>query len=323
MCTGGMMMETNNRVWGLVLIAMLLLMFAGAYYEEETVAVSAPVLLAQQGEVSVYAGAIDLPAGENVQFSRRELLQGHLLCVSASSPLPEDMPVQQAHNVRSMVGLYVPAAQSVSLCEEAVYALCDLCAENPLIRTWITDGVRSPSQQRALQNQTFESYRLTMSTQAALAAARRDVPDSGKSEHQLATVFDVQFTGTLDWSKPDTLERSADGVWLKENAWKYGFIRRYSPEKAQITGVLNEEAHFRYVGREHALVMHLTSWCLEEYLQALADYGALTILQNDEISYILSRPMDAQGAAFSVPQGYSCTVSADNLGYAVCLLGRN
>ena len=70
MCTGGMMMETNNRVWGMALIAMLLLLFAGAYYEEETVAVSAPVLLAQQGEVSVYAGAINLPAGESVQFSQ-------------------------------------------------------------------------------------------------------------------------------------------------------------------------------------------------------------------------------------------------------------
>ena len=305
---------------GLVLIALMLMLFTGAYFREET-AVSARVLLAQHGETSVYVGAQGLPeTAKMTHFSRQTLLKGQLLYVNQQTPLPQDMPSQQARNVRKMVGLYVPAAQDVSLSEETIYALCDLCADNPLLRTWITAGMRAPSEQHALQDAAFETYRKTMTTAAALSAARRDVPDSGHSEHQLATCFDLQFTGALDWSCQDALDRGTDGLWLRENAWRYGFIRRYPPEKAMLTGVQNESLHFRYVGREHALVMQATGWCLEEYLDALHTYGALTIARETGDVVILCVPMDALGAAFPVPEGYSCLVSADNLGYAVCVL---
>lgn len=317
------MEKSYRRALMLAFSALILMLLTNACYPETT-PVSARVLIASLEDSSVYAGVQDLPErAEMVHFSRETLLKGPLLLVNAQSPLPKDMPVQQARNVRKMVGLYVPAAQDVSLCEEAIYALCDLCAVNPLIRTWITAGMRSPSEQHALQDAAFENYRKTMTTAAALAAARRDVPDSGLNEHQLATAFDLQFTGALDWSQDDPLLRSTDGRWLRENAWQYGFIRRYPPEKAAITGIHNEALHFRYVGREHALVMQSTGWCLEEYLQALHTYGAVTVESLSGNVYILCVPMDERGADFPVLEGYSCAVSADNQGYAVCVLNQS
>lgn len=314
------MEKSYRRALGMALAALMLMLGASAYDQRDTV-VSARLLLAQFDGCSIYADALALvDDAKEVVFSKEELLKGQLLLVGTQSPLPKDVPVQQARNVRKMVGLYVPTAQNVSLSEETIYALCDLCADNPLLRTWIIAGMRSPSEQRALQDAAFETYRKTMTTAEALSAARRDVPDSGLNEHQLATCFDVQFTGALDWSQTDALQRSPDGRWLSENAWKYGFIRRYPPDKAQITGVWNEETHFRYVGREHALIMQATGWCLEEYLEALHEYGCFAIEQNAENVYILCVPMGAQGASFPVPDGYECAVSADNLGYAVCVL---
>ncbi len=310
------------RALYMALAAMALMLFTGAYYQKEEAAPER-ITWAAFEDTAIYAGAEDFADAVQVRYDRETLLKGNLLCVSAASPLPEDMPVQQARNVRKLVGLYVPAAQDVSLSEETIYALCDLCAVNPLVRTWIVSGARSPSEQYALQDATFEEYRKLTSTYEALAAARRDVPDSGKSEHQLSTSFDLQFTGELDWAYDDALDRSKDGRWLRENAWRFGFIRRYPPEKAGITGVLNEELHFRYVGKTHALVMHLTGWCLEEYLSALHACGGMTIAQGNENTFILCCKMDAQGAVFPFPAGYICEVSADNLGYAICVLRRD
>lgn len=303
----------------LALLALMLMLFTGAYYVEKEQPL-ARILLTSFGGYDIYFGAT-LPEDTHMtHYTRETLLKGNLLYISPQAPLPKDMPVQQVRNVRKMVGLYVPAAQDVSLSEETIYALCDLCAENPLIRTWITSGVRAPSEQYALQNETFEAYRKTMSAGEALLSARRDVPNSGESEHQLATSFDLQFTGTLNWAEIDALDRSADGVWLRENAWRFGFIRRYPTEKAEITGVINETLHFRYVGREHALVMQATGWCFEEYLKQLKEYGALTIEREERREYIVLCEMTESGAHFDVPQGYTCTVSADNLGHAIAVM---
>lgn len=311
-----------RRALYMALAAMALMLFTGAYYQEKEAEQPRKVIASFEDAV-IYAGAEEFLDVVQVQYSRDTLLKGKLLCVGADSPLPGDMPAQQARNVRKLVGLYTPTAQDVSLSEETIYALCDLCAENPLVRTWITNGIRAPSEQYALQDATFEAYRKLMSTYEALSAARRDVPDSGKSEHQLATCFDLTFTGELDWAYADALDRCKDGRWLRENAWRFGFIRRYPPEKAEITGVLNEELHFRYVGKAHALVMQATGWCMEEYLSALHACGGMTIAQGNENIYILCSTMDAQGAAFPIPTGYICEVSADNLGYAVCVLQQD
>ena len=56
-------------------------------------------------------------------------------------------------------------------------------------------------------------------------------------------------------------------AWLRENAWKYGFILRYPEDKTEITGFNFEPWHYRYVGKTAAKVIFERKICLEEYIE--------------------------------------------------------
>ncbi|MCI8405330.1 MAG: M15 family metallopeptidase [Clostridia bacterium] len=61
--------------------------------------------------------------------------------------------------------------------------------------------------------------------------------------------------------------------WLFENSWKYGFILRYPNNKSEITGIIYEPWHYRYVGIEAAKEIHNRDICLEEYLDIINEGG--------------------------------------------------
>ena len=87
----------------------------------------------------------------------------------------------------------------------------------------------------------------------------------GTSEHALGLALDLisnQYT-ELD----ERQETTAEAKWLKENCHKYGFILRYPPEKTNITGIIYEPWHYRYVGVENATEIMKLGITLEEYLQ--------------------------------------------------------
>ena len=84
------------------------------------------------------------------------------------------------------------------------------------------------------------------------------IPDT--SEHQLGLSVDINA---------DTDKCSSEKVyqWLDENAYKYGFVKRYPEDKTDITGISNEPWHYRYVGTTVAKIMKEENLCLEEYLE--------------------------------------------------------
>jgi D-alanyl-D-alanine carboxypeptidase len=88
------------------------------------------------------------------------------------------------------------------------------------------------------------------------------------SEHTTGLAMDVlaESYGTSD----DGYAETQEGRWLKENAYKYGFILRYPKDKEHITGVIFEPWHYRYVGKAAAAEIHASGVCLEEYLGAAA-----------------------------------------------------
>ena len=81
----------------------------------------------------------------------------------------------------------------------------------------------------------------------------------GHSEHQTGLAFDIT---SLDYSYAETEE----GIWLKENCAKYGFIIRYPKDKENITGYTYEPWHIRYIGVEIATYIMKNNLTLEEYL---------------------------------------------------------
>ena len=84
------------------------------------------------------------------------------------------------------------------------------------------------------------------------------IPDT--SEHQLGLSVDINA---------DTDKCSSEKVYqlLDENAYKYGFVKRYPEDKTDITGISNEPWHYRYVGTTVAKIMKEENLCLEEYLE--------------------------------------------------------
>lgn len=89
----------------------------------------------------------------------------------------------------------------------------------------------------------------------------------GTSEHQLGLALDLVDAHhvELDESQEDTDAYQ----WLSKHCADYGFIVRYPNGKTDITGIIYEPWHFRYVGKEAAKVIMEKDITLEEYL---ADY---------------------------------------------------
>ena len=79
------------------------------------------------------------------------------------------------------------------------------------------------------------------------------------SEHELGLAVDFN-------SVEENFEDTKEFKWLKENAHKYGFIMRYPKENQDLTAVIYEPWHYRYVGIENALEIKNSGLCLEEFL---------------------------------------------------------
>lgn len=83
----------------------------------------------------------------------------------------------------------------------------------------------------------------------------------GHSEHQTGLAVDIADL-SLDY---DNFESTKEFNWVKNNAYKYGFILRYPKAKFHITGFKYEPWHYRYVGIDIAKYIFLNDITLEEY----------------------------------------------------------
>ena len=93
---------------------------------------------------------------------------------------------------------------------------------------------------------------------------------AGCSEHQLALCCDI--TDIYRPIKDSSLENTETYKWLNEHCAEYGFIQRFPSGKEDITVVMYEPFHFRYVGVEAATYIKDNNLCLEEFL---ALYGII------------------------------------------------
>lgn len=132
----------------------------------------------------------------------------------------------------------------------------------------VYSGYRSYSYQDSL----FEQYVAnemaadpTLTRERAEAIVLTYSTKPGTSEHQTGLAVDMDTMGAFSTDFQYTDEYK----WLMENAWKFGFILRFPADKVDITTIQFEPWHFRYVGRYHALRIHESGLCLEEYLKEI------------------------------------------------------
>lgn len=89
----------------------------------------------------------------------------------------------------------------------------------------------------------------------------------GNSEHQTGLCFDLN---SIDDSFGDT----AEGRWVNDNCYKYGFCIRFPKGKDAYTGYQYESWHLRYVGKDLAEKLYNNgNWIsLEEYFGITSEY---------------------------------------------------
>lgn len=93
--------------------------------------------------------------------------------------------------------------------------------------------------------------------------ASQEVTRPGDSEHHTGYAFDLAGTD----NSLDSFAGSDQERWLLENGPKYGFVIRYPSDKTEVTGIIHEPWHIRYVGAEAASDMQRLGMCLEEYVE--------------------------------------------------------
>ena len=130
----------------------------------------------------------------------------------------------------------------------------------------VAAGYRTQEEQQQLLDEKIDAYVDEGNPEpGARTLAEQWVALPGTSEHQLGIAVDIN----------EDTESSRDAVydWLAENGHKYGFIKRYPPDKTDITGVINEPWHYRYVGQKAAEEIYMQGICLEEYIGSIRRYG--------------------------------------------------
>jgi len=124
------------------------------------------------------------------------------------------------------------------------------------------------SSYRSYDTQNYLYWRKVEQCGGDQAVAATIVAPPGTSEHQTGLCCDIadQFYSVKDSS----LENTATYHWLYEHCAEYGFILRYPKDKGNITGIIYEPWHFRYVGVEAAQFIMDEGLCLEEFLALYA-----------------------------------------------------
>lgn len=126
------------------------------------------------------------------------------------------------------------------------------------LELWIASGFRSYDTQSGLYNRYV--------SQDGKAAADRYSARPGHSEHQTGLAIDLNEISS-------SFANTAEGIWVANNCYKYGFILRYPKEKEAQTGYMYEPWHVRYVGVDVATKIYNSGLCLEEY------YGITSVYQ--------------------------------------------
>ena len=176
----------------------------------------------------------------------------HLTLVNASFRIPDTY----TPDLVAVCGSNERLDRKIALQYEMMYA----AALNDGVVLKPCSGYRSYElQERNYKNKIKFFENQGYSTEDAKVKAATIIMPPGSSEHNLGYAMDIVCVE--EW-----FENTNEFRWLTENAADYGFIMRYPKDKQDITKVIYEPWHWRYVGVEAAKEMKEKNLTLEEYL---------------------------------------------------------
>ena len=271
--TGRIIAKLKHKVAALTALTVVLAIALGVMTYlyvtkdgEEKGAVGSSSAIASSNEEDVASVSSKPTAEEKAEMAlAADLDNWNLRLVNGKKPLPSGFTVEtekiEATYARDVGMLY--DARAVSY----LNAMC-AAAERDGINLLVISSFRTNERQTVLFNNQVTKQRaihpeLSEEEIKKLAGTISAYP--GTSEHEVGLAVDFN-------SVEESFENTPEFQWLKTNAQSYGFILRYAKEKQDITGVIYEPWHYRYVGEKHAKKINELGYCLEEYVDYLNKY---------------------------------------------------
>lgn len=176
-----------------------------------------------------------------------------LLVVNYNNKIPDGYTVETKDMSGMQVGTRIYSA---------VEQMRNAASEDGIV-LWISSAYRSNELQKQLyDNEVSDNIANGYSKTEAEKIAATAVAVPGTSEHSTGLAVDLNEVS-------EDFEDTAAYKWLSQHAADYGFVQRYSEDKQDITHIIYEPWHYRYVGVANAKEMDSKHMCLEEYVEYL------------------------------------------------------
>ena len=175
----------------------------------------------------------------------------------------EGHPLDTAYVPAEMTEIESERSVDSRIADELKQMLSD--AKDAGLSMYVASAYRSYEKQREVFNNTMQDWiSQGYSPLNAYDETKKSVAVPGTSEHATGLAVDIISSEyeELDDRQGDTEEQK----WLMEHCWEYGFILRYPPEKSDVTKIVYEPWHYRYVGKEAAKEITEQNITLEEYV---------------------------------------------------------
>lgn len=167
--------------------------------------------------------------------------------------IPDDLVVP---NVRYPFTEDLPKKQLRAIAANALENLFK-ASDKANLDLYAQSGYRSFNRQEAIFASNVEQH--------GKQEANNFSAQPGQSEHQSGLTMDVT-TPSVGFDLVTEFGETAEGIWLRKNAHKHGFIIRYLEGREHITQYQYEPWHLRYVGEKVATEMYEQDLTFEEYI---------------------------------------------------------
>ena len=244
------------------LAAGILITFLGAYCvisEDRSAAAAKEEQLTQENEQLAEELKKERAVQENTETLAGDEDGWQLILVN------EDHPLDSSYEPEKLTEISPGYEVDNRIVSDLRQMLDDGAAEG--LSMYVTSAYRAYDRQVNIFNESMQE-RLSqgMTPLEAYQDTSIQVAMPGTSEHATGLAVDIISThyDELDERQGDTEEQK----WLMEHCQDYGFILRYPSDKSDITGIIYEPWHYRYVGKEAAQEIMEQGITLEEYLGA-------------------------------------------------------
>lgn len=203
------------------------------------------------------------------QVSKTEAVEDSASLLSSAS---ENWAIALVNEGHPLDTSYVPAEMTEIESERSVDSrIADdlkqmlIDAKDAGLSMYVASAYRSYEKQREVFNNTMQDWiSQGYSPLNAYDETKKSVAVPGTSEHATGLAVDIISSEyeALDDRQGDTEEQK----WLMEHCWEYGFILRYPSDKSDVTNIVYEPWHYRYVGKEAAKEITEQNITLEEYV---------------------------------------------------------